>query len=211
MDAKKTLILDNYDSFTYNLFQYVAELGGNPVVVKNDEITVGEVAKMAPTHIIISPGPGTPEHVKDFGVCVEVIKLFSEKIPTLGVCLGHQGILHQFGARVIKAPMPMHGKTSVVQLTSTARRVSGCRAPNIFYNLPRRIKVMRYHSLVVLTKDVSADFVVTATTVKEGAPLLMAIQHKTRPLWGIQFHPESIETPQGKAILRNFLGNSPDA
>ncbi len=203
----KTLILDNYDSFTYNLFQYVAELGGNPVVVRNDEITVREIGKMAPTHIIISPGPGTPEHAKDVGVCAEVIERLSKTTPTLGVCLGHQGILYQWGARVIKAPIPMHGKTSMVRLTSTARRVPGCRAPNIFYNLPSSIKVMRYHSLLVSPADVPEDFVVTGKTAPtnphEG--LLMAVQHKTRPLWGIQFHPESIETPQGKAILHNFL------
>lgn len=199
----KTLILDNYDSFTYNLFQYVAELGGNPVVRKNDEITVSELGRMAPTHIIISPGPGTPAQRRFFGVCGETIRHFLGKIPILGVCLGHQGIVHVLGGRVVRAPIPMHGKTSIVRVKGTGQKIPGCRDPNIFRGLERRLTVMRYHSLMGERESMPAELVVTAETEKDR--LIMAFQHKNLPVWGIQFHPESIETPQGKPILNNFL------
>lgn len=198
----KTLILDNYDSFTYNLYQYVAELGGKPIVKKNDEISLAEIEKLKPTHIIISPGPGTPEHRKDFKICGPVIEKFAGKIPILGVCLGHQGIAHVFGGKIIKAPSPMHGKTSWVKVLGGKSAGRG-KFPSLFRGLPKRINVMRYHSLIVDRKSLPEDFLVTAETEED--KLIMAVQHKKFPLWGIQFHPESIGTPVGKTILRNFL------
>lgn len=194
----KTLILDNYDSFTYNLHQYVAEFGGAPIVKRNDEVSLAEIEKMKPTHIIISPGPGTSECKEDFKICGPAIKKFAGKIPILGVCLGHQGIVHEFGGKIIKAPSPMHGKTSWVKILG-GKLGEG----SLFRGLPKRINVMRYHSLIVDRKSLPEDFVVTAETEKD--KLIMAVQHKKFPLWGIQFHPESIGTPTGKGILRNFL------
>lgn len=190
----KTLILDNYDSFTFNLFQYIAELGGNPIVKKNDEILLLEIDQLQPSHIVISPGPGTPVEKRYFGICGDVIKKYAGKIPILGVCLGHQGIAHVFGGRIVKAPMPMHGKTSTIKISNRQ---------NIFRGMPERIKAMRYHSLIVERETLPLDFIITAET--EEGRLVMAFQHKEFPLWGIQFHPESIETPLGKDLLKNFL------
>lgn len=199
----KTLIIDNYDSFTYNLYQYTAELGGNPVVKKNDEISLKQIEKLKPTHIIISPGPGTPEHKKDFGICAEVIKYFANRTPILGVCLGHQGIIHVFGGKIIKAPNPMHGKTSKIKILSDAQiKKLGCKYESIFKSLPQKIEVMRYHSLVGDAKTFPQDFVVTAQT-SDG--LIMALQSRELPMFGIQFHPESFCTPHGKKIIKNFL------
>lgn len=204
----KTLILDNYDSFTYNVFQYVAELEGRPVVKKNDEADLKYIERLKPTGIIISPGPGTPENPKDFGVCGMVIKKYIGQIPILGICLGHQGIVSVLGGKIIKASYPMHGKTSWIKLLQPpAKYIPGCTAPNIFRNLPKRFKAMRYHSLIVDPKTLPPELIVTAQSTDDKA--IMAIQHKTQPLWGIQFHPESIGTKQGKAILRNFLQQAP--
>lgn len=189
----KTIILDNYDSFTYNLFQYVAELGGNPEVFRNDEINFTELQKKKPTHIIISPGPGTPEKKEDFGICAEVIKKISGKVPILGVCLGHQGIGHVYGGKIIHAPSIMHGKTSVVELSNSP----------LFKGLPKQIEVMRYHSLMIDPKTLPTCLKVTALEKKE--KVIMAVEHTTLPTFGIQFHPESIGTPLGKKILKNFL------
>lgn len=203
----KTLILDNYDSFTYNLYQYVAELGGNPIVKKNDEISLADIKKIKPTHIIISPGPGTPVKKKYFGICSSVIKKYMGKLPILGVCLGCQGTIHVLGGRIICAPLPVHGKTSWVRVVrrkiGRGTRVKSCKAPNLFHKLPKRMKAMRYHSLICEKKSFPKELVITAETEKDN--LIMAFQHKRFPLWGLQFHPESIETPQGKLILRNFL------
>lgn len=193
----RTLILDNYDSFTYNLAQYVAELGGNPIVKKNDEISLKQIEKLKPTHIIISPGPGTPEHAKDFGICAQAIKTFAGSIPILGVCLGNQGIVHVFGGKIIKAPKPMHGKTSWIKIEKP-----DCKYESIFKSLPQKIKVMRYHSLICDKKTLPQDLIVTAQTSDR---LIMAVQHAKFPLYGIQFHPESFQTPHGKKIIRNFL------
>lgn len=189
----KTLILDNYDSFTYNLYQYVASLGGKPIVKKNDKITLRAVERLKPTHIIISPGPGTPLKKRDFGICGDVIKKYIGVLPILGVCLGHQGIAHALGGNIVRAPHPMHGKTSVILIKTT----------NIFRGLPKRIKAMRYHSLICERKSFPKDLLVIAETEKD--KLIMAFQHKKYPLWGVQFHPESVETPCGKTILKNFL------
>lgn len=194
----KTLIIDNFDSFTYNLFQYVAELGGNPEVRRNNEVTLDEIERGGYTHVIISPGPGSPENKKDFGVCGDVITRVhagASKISVLGVCLGHQGIVHYLGGRVIRAPKPMHGKRSVVYLKNTHK---------LFQGLPENIEAMRYHSLIGERKTLPRELDVIAESTDDG--LIMGIAHKTLPLYGVQFHPESIGTPTGKQILKNFLG-----
>lgn len=193
MPAKKTLLIDNYDSFTFNLYQYLGELQANPIVKRNDELTIAEIEKMQPTHIVLSPGPGRPDDVAYFGVCLEVILNLSEKIPVLGVCLGHQGIAHAFGGKVIRAPQVMHGKTSVITHTGKG----------IFRNLPNPIECMRYHSLVAEEKSFPPMLEITAREKESG--LIMGLQHRSRKLFGIQFHPESIGTPMGKKILENFL------
>lgn len=189
----KTLIIDNYDSFTYNLYQYVGELGGNPIVKRNDEITVEEIQALQPTHIILSPGPGTPEKESDFGVCKAAILELGPTIPLLGVCLGHQGIIHHFGGKVIHAPEVMHGKKSMVRHDGAG----------VFEGLENPIEVMRYHSLLGDRSTLPDCLTITATTVNDD--LIMGVRHKTYPIEGIQFHPESIGTPTGKAILANFL------
>lgn len=189
----KTLILDNYDSFTYNLYQYCAELGGNPVVFRNNELSLKDIERDNYTHIIISPGPGSPKNKKDFGICGDVIKKFASKIPILGVCLGHQGIIHFLGGRVIRAPIPVHGKRSLVKINN--------KNP-LFKNLPEEIEVMRYHSLIGDGSKIPAELSVIAETKDK---LVMAVAHKSYPLFGVQFHPESIGTHEGKQILRNFL------
>jgi len=193
MPTKKTLLIDNYDSFTFNLYQYLGELHANPIVKRNDELTIAEIEKLKPTHIVLSPGPGRPDDVAYFGVCLEVILNLSEKIPVLGVCLGHQGIAHAFGGKVVRAPQVMHGKTSVITHTGKG----------IFRNLPNPIEGMRYHSLVAEEKSFPAMLEITAREKESG--LIMGLQHRSRKLFGIQFHPESIGTPQGKKILENFL------
>lgn len=193
----KTLILDNYDSFTYNLMQYVAELGGNPVVFRNDVITVEEIEVIAPTHIIISPGPGHPANACDFGVCREVIARLGDRIPILGVCLGHQGIALAFGGKVVRAPEIVHGKTSVM----TRCVAEGLVMPNILASLEQEFEAMRYHSFVAERETFPSDLAVIA----ESGGLVMALQHREHPIYGIQFHPESIGTPVGKDILNAFL------
>lgn len=190
----KTLIIDNFDSFTYNLFQYIAEIGGNPEVYRNNEITLSDIEKNGYTHIVISPGPGSPIRKKDFGICGDIIQSFKGRLPILGVCLGHQGIIHFLGGRVIRAPKPMHGKRSII-------RVNNSNA--LFKGLPEKIEIMRYHSLIGDSSSLPNELEITAET-EDG--VIMAISHKTLPLHGVQFHPESIETPLGKEILKNFFG-----
>lgn len=198
---KRTLIIDNYDSFTYNLFHAVAELGGSPIVFRNDRITLREIIDLAPTHIIISPGPGTPGHSADIGISREVINAVVDQqsplyaVPLLGVCLGHQAIAHHFGARIIHAPEPMHGKTS---------EISHAMASPVFHDLPETFTAMRYHSLVVDVHSLPPELLPTAFTA-DTPHLIMAIQHVTLPIFGVQFHPESIGTPSGLTMLRNFL------
>lgn len=189
----KTLILDNYDSFTYNLYQYVGELGGQPIVKRNDEITLDAIEALRPTHIIISPGPGTPENDADFGVCKDVILNLMGKIPILGVCLGHQGIIHHLGGKIIHAPEVMHGKKSMVQHDGKG----------IFQGIDSPIEVMRYHSLIGETSSLPESLEISAMTMKDN--LIMGVRHKIHPVEGIQFHPESIGTPTGKTLLNNFL------
>ena len=188
----KTLIIDNYDSFTYNLYQYLGELGAEPEVARNDAITLAEIRAAAPARLVISPGPGSPDDPAYFGVCAEAIRALGPELPILGVCLGHQGIIHGYGGRVGRAPYPVHGK--VWQVTHDG---SG-----LFGGLPSPLDAMRYHSLMGEQVTLPDCLVVNARTA-DG--LVMGIRHRRYPTHGIQFHPESIGTPLGKEILANFL------
>ena len=183
------LVIDNYDSFTYNLVQYLGELGAEPVVYRNDAVTVDQIATHAPERILISPGPGVPS---DAGVTIEAIRAFAGKIPILGVCLGNQAIGEAFGGRVVRAPYLMHGKTSEICHDSAT----------IYKGLPYRFKATRYHSLIVEKDDLPDSLEVSATT-PDG--LIMGLRHKQFPVEGVQFHPESVMTEHGKKLLQNFL------
>jgi anthranilate synthase/aminodeoxychorismate synthase-like glutamine amidotransferase len=183
------LVIDNYDSFTYNIVQYLGELGAEPRVVRNDEVTLEEIAIMAPSHILVSPGPGTPDKA---GITEEVIRSFHRTTPILGVCLGHQAIGEVFGGRVVRAPYLMHGKTSEI-----------CHDGNtIFEGLPYRFPATRYHSLVVDRDSIPAELEVSATT-PDG--VVMGLRHREFRTEGVQFHPESIMTTHGKQLLENFI------
>ncbi len=187
------LVIDNYDSFTYNLVQFLGELGEALRVVRNDAITVDAVASLTPTAIVLSPGPGTPAEA---GITVPVIRRYGASVPILGVCLGHQAIGEAYGGRVIRAPRGvMHGKTSQVLHDGTA----------LFQGLPSPLRVMRYHSLVVEHDTLPACLEVTARAADD-ATEIHALRHRTHPVWGVQFHPESILTQDGKQMLANFLG-----
>jgi anthranilate synthase/aminodeoxychorismate synthase-like glutamine amidotransferase len=189
----KTLLIDNYDSFTYNLYQYLGELGGNPIVKRNDKITLQEIIDMQPTHIVISPGPGHPKNPGDFGVCAELITSnLLNNTPLLGVCLGHQGLVHYFGGEVVKAPTIMHGKESFIVHDQAG----------LYKGVPSPLKIMRYHSFIAKSDSLPEEFEVTAAT-EEG--LIMGIRHRSKPLFGVQYHPESIATEHGKRLLQNFL------
>ena len=183
------LMIDNYDSFTYNLVQYLGQLGADVAVHRNDKISLDEIRAMRPQGIILSPGPCTP---KEAGICVDVIKEFHAALPLLGVCLGHQAIGYAFGAEVVRAERIMHGKTS--QIINDGR--------TIFQGLPNPFVAGRYHSLIIDRKSLPDCFEISAET-DEGE--IMGIRHKDYPLEGIQFHPESILTPNGKRVLKNFL------
>jgi anthranilate synthase/aminodeoxychorismate synthase-like glutamine amidotransferase len=185
------LVIDNYDSFTYNLVQYLGELKAKPVVYRNDEIKINQIEKMAPSHIIISPGPGRPDKA---GVSEEVIKVFAGKVPILGVCLGHQAIGEVFGGKITYAPYLMHGKTSLIKHNNQG----------IFEGLDNPLTATRYHSLVIERASLPNEFKITAET-EDG--IIMGIQHNKYALFGVQFHPESILTAQGHALLKNFLQN----
>ena len=188
------LMIDNYDSFTYNLVQYFGELGADVKVVRNDEITIEEIAALAPEKIVISPGPCTPNEA---GVSVEVIKTFAGKIPLLGVCLGHQGIGQAMGGKVIRAPFVMHGKTSQVYHKSIG----------VFTGLKNPFQATRYHSLVIEKESLPDCLEITAWTQNEDGSMaeIMGVKHKTLAVEGVQFHPESILTEHGHDMLRNFL------
>jgi anthranilate synthase component 2 len=191
-DIKKTLIIDNYDSFVYNIFQYVGELDGNPEIFRNNEISIEAIKKLNPTHIIISPGPGHPEDKNYFGNSKEIILEFGKKIPILGVCLGHQGITTAFGGKVISSEDIMHGKVSKV-FHSGDFLYKGVKSPFI---------AMRYHSLVS-DLDTFPDSLEITSKTADG--IIMSIKHKKYPIYGVQFHPESIGSPEGKVIIKNFL------
>ena len=183
-------MIDNYDSFTYNLVQYFGELKADMKVYRNDEITLSDIRRMKPSKIVISPGPGRPE---DAGISVEIIKKLAGEIPILGVCLGHQGIGYAFGGKIINAKRLMHGKTSKIEHKGT----------DIFKGLSHPFEATRYHSLVIDRKSLPECLEVTAWTIDDNE--IMGIHHKTLPIWGVQFHPESILTIEGKKILSNFL------
>jgi len=183
------LMVDNYDSFTYNLVQYLSELGAKVSVLRNDKITVSGIKKLAPERIVISPGPGGPQ---DAGISCEVIREFAGKVPILGVCLGHQCLGFAFGARIIGAKRLMHGKTSLIYHNGK----------DIFKGLSNPFEATRYHSLIVDKDKLPPSLAITAWT-KEGE--IMGLKHKKYPLWGVQFHPESILTHEGKKLLGNFL------
>ena len=183
------LVIDNYDSFTYNLVQYLGEMGAELDVRRNDTLTIEDVARMAPEKIVISPGPGTPD---DAGITLDLIREFGQKTPIFGVCLGQQAIGQAMGGRVIRAEKLMHGKTSPVSHTGQG----------VFRGLPSPLEATRYHSLIVERETLPECLEITATT-DDGE--IMGLRHKTWPLEGVQFHPESVLTEHGKDILRNFL------
>ncbi|OEG00317.1 anthranilate/aminodeoxychorismate synthase component II [Vulcanibacillus modesticaldus] len=185
------LVIDNYDSFTFNLVQYFGELGEDLEVSRNDEITLLDIENKNPNYIVISPGPCTPDEA---GISLEVIKHFSGRIPILGVCLGHQAIAQAFGGKVVRAEKLMHGKTSIIYHDQKT----------IFKNIPQAFKATRYHSLIVDDKSLSPEFEVSAKT---NAGEIMAIRHKEYPLEGVQFHPESILTEYGKELIKNFISH----
>ncbi len=185
------LVIDNYDSFTYNLVQYLGELGVEPTVRRNDAVTVEEIGDLAPRAIVLSPGPGTP---REAGVTVPVVQRWAGTIPILGVCLGHQAIGEAFGGRVVRAARVMHGKTSRVTHDGT----------ELFAGLPAPLEVMRYHSLVVERASLPPALRVTGTTMGDDSEV-QAMRHATMPVWGVQFHPESIFTAHGKQLLKNFI------
>ncbi len=216
----KVLIIDNYDSFTYNLYQYIGEilsaekLAGKLddftiSVKRNNEISLADIETFAPDRIIISPGPGSPDDKAYFGVCADVIKLLGPKIPLLGVCLGMQGIVHVFGGKVVKAPLPMHGKTSPIDHNGK----------DLFDDIPTQLEIMRYHSLIAEAESFPNELQVTAAVgtlssnqfedlskVRAGGDFeIMGVKHKQHPIHGIQFHPESFATEGGREIIRNFL------
>ena len=184
------LVIDNYDSFTYNLVQYLGELGADIKVMRNDAVTLEEVAAAKPSRIVISPGPGRPEQA---GVTMPVIRELGRTTPILGVCLGHQAIGAVFGGRVVRAEVPMHGKTSTIEHDGRG----------VFSGISGPFQASRYHSLVVAEKSLPSDLEVTARTREDAN--IMGLRHRTWPVYGVQFHPESILTGEGKTILRNFL------
>ncbi|MGI5897428.1 MAG: anthranilate synthase component II [Oscillospiraceae bacterium] len=184
------LLIDNYDSFSYNLYQLIGSVEPEIQVVRNDEYTVTEIAAMKPRAIILSPGPGRP---KDAGVCVKTVQELGGKIPILGVCLGHQSICEAYGAAVSYAKQLMHGKTSLVSLKGDSK---------LFRGMPPQIQAARYHSLAAVRETLPEVLKVTAET---GDGEIMAVEHREYPVYGVQFHPESILTPDGGSIIRNFL------
>lgn len=184
------LLIDNYDSFSYNLVQMAGSINPHIKVIRNDEMTIEEMIELAPSHLILSPGPGYP---KDAGLCEEAVRRLQGKLPILGVCLGHQGICEVYGAKISHARQLMHGKKSWINIDRTC---------SLFQGLPERIEVARYHSLVAQEGTIPDCLKVTAVDDKNE---IMAVQHKEYPLYGVQFHPESILTPEGKVIMENFL------
>jgi anthranilate synthase/aminodeoxychorismate synthase-like glutamine amidotransferase len=186
-------VLDNYDSFTYNLVQYLGELGAEVVVRRNDEVTVAEVEAMYPERILLSPGPCTPHEA---GISIELVRHFAGKVPVLGVCLGHQAIGAAFGGEIVRAPKLMHGKTSQVQHDGKT----------IFRGLPSPMTATRYHSLIVQEKGLPEALEISAyATENGGSRVIMGLRHKQFPVEGVQFHPESVLTGEGKKLIGNFL------
>jgi len=185
------LVIDNYDSFTYNLVQYLGELGREPIVRRNDALTVEEIGTIAPAAIVLSPGPCTP---REAGITVPLIRRWGGQIPILGVCLGHQAIGEAYGGRVIRAGRVMHGKTSRIEHGGAG----------LFQDVPSPLEVMRYHSLIVERESLPPDLEILATT-RDDPTEIQALRHREHPIWGVQFHPESILTQYGRQLLMNFL------
>ena len=183
------VLLDNYDSFTYNLYQYISELNQEVLVLRNDETTTQKIEDVNPSHLVISPGPSNPDNA---GISKEVIEYFSKKIPVLGVCLGHQCIANTYGAKIIQSKEIMHGKISSIEHDEKG----------IFKKIPNPFKAVRYHSLIIKEDSLSEDFEISARS-ENG--IIQGIRHKSLPLEGVQFHPESIETENGKDLLNNFI------
>jgi len=183
------LLIDNYDSFTYNLYQFIGEIYPDIKVLRNDQIEASDIIPMKPDGIVLSPGPGRPENA---GICIDVIKKFGDKIPILGICLGHQAIGYAYGAKIIKSNIIKHGKTSIV----THNR------QGLFNGIKNPIKAMRYHSLII-DKDSLTDVLEITAEAEDGT--IMGIKHKKFPVYGLQFHPESILTEEGKSILKNYV------
>ena len=187
------LIIDNYDSFTYNLYQYFCELGADVQVKRNDAVSLSDIEQLTPSHLVISPGPCTPSEA---GISLDAVSHFAGEIPILGVCLGHQAIGQAFGAQVVKARKVMHGKTTAIHHNQQG----------VFKGLNRPLTVTRYHSLVIAPETLPASFEVTAWSLHDGnVDEIMGIRHKTLPIEGVQFHPESILSEQGHELLNNFL------
>lgn len=184
------LLIDNYDSFTYNLYQYIGEIYKDIVVVRNDEISIEDIKNMNPKGIVLSPGPGVPEGA---GICIETIKTFGNRMPILGICLGHQAIAIAYGGKVIRASVVKHGKTSMIKHNKGA----------LFKNIENEITVMRYHSLVVDKNTIPKELEITAESIDD--EMIMALRHKEYQVFGLQFHPESIYTETGKKLILNFL------
>jgi len=189
----KVLVIDNYDSFVYNLVQYIGELGGEPVVYRNDQLTLKDAMGLDPDRIVISPGPGTPTDKRYFGVCSEILAVLSPKTPTLGVCLGHQGIISTFGGRIVQAKGLMHGKTSLIKHDGLG----------IFKGVENPFRATRYHSLAGKKGSIPPCLKITAESLDDGE--IMGVRHVVYPIEGIQFHPESIMTSPGKRLIKNFL------
>ena len=189
----KVLVIDNYDSFVYNLVQYIGELLGEAVVYRNDQITLKQAMNFKPDRIVISPGPGTPEEPRYFGVCSAILQHISCKIPTLGVCLGHQGIIHTFGGKIVSAKRLMHGKTSLIKHDGEG----------VFRGVKNPFTATRYHSLVGDRSSIPSCLKITAKSLDDGE--IMGVRHVNYPIEGVQFHPESILCEDGKLVIKNFL------
>lgn len=191
----QVLIVDNYDSFVFNLAQYVGQLGAHPTVLRNDKITLNQIDRLEPDRIIISPGPGRPDDPKYFGICLDIVREFGPRIPTLGVCLGHQGICYAYGGSIVRAKRIMHGKTSLIEHHSKG----------VFDGVSNPLAATRYHSLVCSRSDFPRCLEETATSVDDKE--IMGLKHRRYPIYGVQFHPESILTSEGLKIVQNFLEN----
>ena len=189
----KVLVIDNYDSFVYNLVQYFGELGADVKIYRNDQINLNQILKLNPKRIVISPGPGTPEKKRYFGICSKILREVSCKIPTLGVCLGHQGIIHNFGGKISPAKKLMHGKTSMIKHDGKT----------IFKGVKNPLIGTRYHSLIGDKQSIPECLEVSARSIEDGE--VMAVRHIKYPIEGVQFHPESILCQEGKLIIKNFL------
>ena len=189
----KVLVIDNYDSFVYNLVQYVEEFGGKTLVYRNDQISLKQAMKLNPSRIVISPGPGTPEETRYFGVCSSILQQLSCEIPTLGVCLGHQGIIYSFGGKITRAKRLMHGKTSLIKHYNKG----------VLKGIKNPFEATRYHSLVGDRDFLPSCLKVTAESLDDGE--IMGVRHVDYPIEGVQFHPESILTGEGKLVIKNFL------